>query len=252
MTGGGKVEVIDLKGREVFSHEGRGVAALVEEPHLKIRQIGLEPSTEVPMHTADAPVTLQVMRGEGLFCAGARSIRMGPGKLLRIPQGVLMGIRNDSDSQLVFLVIKTPQAAEPSRDAAVPADRPSPSAEPAPAAAEPASEPAQEAVQASKAGTFVNLIEFAPLKPGREEALKEWFQRSSEILARQPGFVSRTLLGPIEGGSRYAAVFEHESKDTFMDMQLSDEREELSRQAESLLLGPSTPHFYETLLSYRK
>jgi hypothetical protein len=37
-----------------------------------------------------------------------------------------------------------------------------------------------------------------------------------------------------------------------MDMQLSDDREELFRQAESLVLGPSTPHFYETLLSYRK
>jgi quercetin dioxygenase-like cupin family protein/heme-degrading monooxygenase HmoA len=218
------VDVIDLKSREVFSHEGRGVAALVEEPYLKIRQVGLEPGTEVPMHTADAPVTLQVMRGEGVFTAGARNVRMGPGKLLRIPKGVLMGIRNESTDPLVFLVIKTPLAMEPAR----------------------------EECQAAKPGSFVNLIDFAPLKPGKEEALREWFQRSSEILARQPGFVSRTLLGPIEGGSRYAAVFEHESKETFMDMQLSDEREELARQAESLLLGPSTPHFYETLLSYRK
>jgi quercetin dioxygenase-like cupin family protein/heme-degrading monooxygenase HmoA len=222
--GGVKVEVIDLASREVFSHEGRGVAALVEESYLKIRQVGLEPGTEVPMHTADAPVTLQVMRGEGVFVAGARNVRMGPGKLLRIPEGVLMGIRNESAAPLVFLVIKTPQP-------------PPPAAETSPAA---------------RPGTFVNLIEFAPLKPGREEALKDWFQRSSEILAKQPGLVSRTLLGPIEGGSRYAALVEHESKETFMDMQLSDDREELSRQAENLLLGPSTPHFYETILSFRK
>ena len=89
--GGEKVDVIDLKSREVFSHEGRGVAALVEEPNLKIRQIGLEPGKEVPVHTADAPVTLQVVRGEGVFSAGEESVRMGPGKLLRIPEGASMG-----------------------------------------------------------------------------------------------------------------------------------------------------------------
>lgn len=218
------MDVIDLKSREVFSHEGRGVAALVEEPYLKIRQVGLEPGKEVPVHTADAPVTLQVVRGEGVFSAGKESVRMGPGKLLRIPEGASMGIRNESAKPLVFLVIKTPLAAGPVRDSAL----------------------------AGKPGTFVNMIDFAPLKPGKEESFREWFHHSSEIFAKHPGFVSRTLLGPIEGGSRYAAVVEHESKETFMDMQLSDDREELFRQAEPLVLGPSTPHFYETLLSYRK
>ena len=87
------MDIIDLKSREVFSHEGRGVAALVEEPNLKISQVGLEPGKEVPVHTADAPVTLQVVRGEGVFSAGKGSVRMGPGKLLRIPEGAAMGIR---------------------------------------------------------------------------------------------------------------------------------------------------------------
>ena len=64
------MDVIDLKSREVFSHEGRGVAALVDEPNLKIRQVGLEPGKEVPVHMADAPVTVQVVRGEGVFSAG--------------------------------------------------------------------------------------------------------------------------------------------------------------------------------------
>ena len=50
------MDVVDLKSREVFSHEGRGVAALVDEPNLKIRQVGLEPGKEVPVHMADAPV----------------------------------------------------------------------------------------------------------------------------------------------------------------------------------------------------
>ena len=218
------MDVIDLKSREVFGNEGRGVAVLVEESNLKIRQIGLEPGKEVPVHTADAPATLQVIHGEGIFSSGGESVRMGPGTLLRIPEGASMGIRNESANPLVFLVIKTPLAAGSDRNSAL----------------------------SQNPGTFVNLIDFAPLKPGKEDSFRVWFHHSSEVLAKHPGFVSRTLLGPIEGGSRHTAVVEHESKETFMDMQLSDDRAELFRQAESLLLGPSTPHFYETLLSYRK
>ena len=218
------MDVIDLKSREVFSHEGRGVAALVDEPNLKIRQVGLEAGKEVPIQRADAPVTIQVVHGEGVFSAEGESVRIRSGKLLRIPKGAMMGIRNESTNPLVFLVIKTPLADDPDRDS----------------------------VLSEKPGTFVNLIDFAPPKPGKEETFREWFHHSSRVFAKHPGFISRTLLGPIDGGSRYAAVVEHESKETFMDMHLSDDREELFQQVEPLVLGSSTPHFYETLLSYRK
>ncbi len=218
------MDVIDLKSREVFSHEGRGVAALVDEPHLKINQVGLEPGKIVPVHVADAPVTVHVLHGEGTFSAGDETVRMGPGKLLRIQKGVSMGIRNESMEPLVFLVIKTPLADGPAPDSLL----------------------------ATKPGTFVNLVDFAPPKPGKEEAFQEWFYNSSQVFAKHPGFISRSLLGPIEGGNRYATVIEHESKETFMDMHLSDDRENLFQQVGSLVLGSSTPHFYETLLSYRK
>jgi quercetin dioxygenase-like cupin family protein/heme-degrading monooxygenase HmoA len=217
------MEIIDLHSREVFSHEGRGVASLVEEPNLKIRQIGLEPGKAVPVHTADAPVTIQVVRGEGVFFVEGETVRMGPGKLLRIPPGASMGIVNDSEASLVILVIKAPLLEHSSR----------------------------ESVVGSRKGIFINLVDFAPLKPGKEEAFREWFRHSSEVFARHKGFISRTLLGPIEGGARYAAIVEHESKETFMDMHLSDDREELTRQTEPLILGESKPHFYELLDSHR-
>ncbi|MDA8124434.1 MAG: antibiotic biosynthesis monooxygenase [Deltaproteobacteria bacterium] len=218
------METIDLKSREIFGDEGRGIAVLVDEPTLKIRQIGLEPGKHVPLHQADAPVTIQVVRGEGVFSADGKSLRMGTGTLLRIPLGASMGIANTSEDVLVFLVIKTPLPKAPPREAAL----------------------------GGKVGSFVNLIDFAPPKPGKLEAFLEWFRRSNEVFARHPGFLSRTLLGPIEGGSRYAAVVEHESKETFMDMQLSDDREELFHQVEPLLLGTSKPLFYELLGSFRK
>jgi quercetin dioxygenase-like cupin family protein/heme-degrading monooxygenase HmoA len=218
------MDMIDLKSREIFSHEGRGVAALVEEPGLKIRQIGLEPGREVPLHEADAPVTIQVIHGEGLFTVQEDTIRMGPGKLLRIRMGDSMGILNDSTLPLVLLVIKTPLQDGPRKESSL----------------------------SSFAGVFVSFIEFAPLKPGKEELFMEWFRYSSETFAKHPGFISRTLLGPIEGGNRYVAVIEHESKESFMDMYLSDDREQLFRQVEPLFLGESKPHFYETLVSHRR
>ncbi len=218
------MDIIDLKSREVFGNEGRGIAAIVEEPHLTIRQLGLEPGKSVPVHTTDAPVTIQVIRGEGVFIEDGSSFRIGPGKLLRIAKGVAMGIANDSDKPLVVLAIRTLLSEGATRETAL----------------------------GGKAGSFVNLVDFAPVKPGKQEIFLDWFRRSSEVFARHSGFISRTLLGPIEGGSRYAAIVEHESKETFMDMHLSDDRAQLFQEVEPLFLGTSVPHFYELLVSYRK
>jgi len=217
------MEIINLHSREVFSNEGRGVAVIVEEPNLKIDQIGLEPGKAVPVHKVDAPMTIQVVRGDGLFFVAGESFGIGPGKLLRIPAGSSLGILNNSEASLVFLVIKTPpQEAIPG-----------------------------QSFLNSQAGAFVNLVDFAPPKPGKEEAFQEWFRHSSEVFAKHPGFISRTLLGPIEGSSRYAAIVEHESKETFMDMHLSDDRVELFQEVEPLILGESKPHFYRLLTSHR-
>ena len=166
------MDIIDLKSREVFGNDGRGIAALVEEPHLTIRQLGLEPGKSVPVHTTDAPVTIQVVRGEGVFIENGESFRIGPGKLLRIARGVSMGIANDSDEPLVILAIRTPLPEEAPRDTAL----------------------------GGKAGAYVNFVDFAPVKPGKQEVFLDWFRRSSEVFARHRGFISRTLLAPDRRG----------------------------------------------------
>jgi quercetin dioxygenase-like cupin family protein len=212
------MQMIDLPSREVFGEGGCGVAGLIEEPHLRISQIGLEAGKRIPVQQTETPVTLQVVRGEGTFTVDGESVRMGPGKMLHVGRGATLGVVNGSAAPLVFLTIETPQA---------------------------------DAKQA-RAGSFVNIVEFAPLKPNKQEAFLDWFRRSSEVFARHRGFLSRTLLGPIEGGSGYAAIIEHESKETFMDMHLSDDRMVLFKQVEPLVLGESKPRFYETLISLRK
>ena len=70
-------------------------------------------------------------------------------------------------------------------------------------------------------GTFVNLVNFPPIRPGKEAEFLEWFRWSNELYSKHKGFISRTLLKPTEGNPNYAAIVEHESEETFMAMHLS-------------------------------
>jgi quercetin dioxygenase-like cupin family protein len=102
------MERINLKEKEVFKKEGRGMANVVDEPYLLINQVCLEPGQSVPKHLANSNVTLQVISGEGTFFIGKEKDKAGPGNLLRVPLNSPMSIQNESLERLVFLVIKTP------------------------------------------------------------------------------------------------------------------------------------------------
>jgi quercetin dioxygenase-like cupin family protein/heme-degrading monooxygenase HmoA len=219
------MERINLKEKEIFKKEGRGMANVVDEPYLLINQVCLEPGQNVPEHRANSNVTLHVLFGEGSFSIGKEKVKAGQGNLLRIPLNSPMGIQNESQERLVFLVIKTPHPDAINKDALEDKNR---------------------------EGRFVNLINFPPLKPEKDGEFREWFRHSSELFAKHQGFISRTLLKSTVGATRYAAVVEHESKETFMAMHLSDERQMLFKKIETLIDGMPEPNFYDVVVSYRK
>lgn len=219
------MERINLKEKEVFKKEGRGMAGLVDEPYLLINQVCLEPGQNVPEHQANSNVTLQVVSGEGTFTIDGEKVTAGAGNLLRIPLNSPMSIQNESPGRLVFLVIKTPHPDALQKES--PADK-------------------------NSVGRFVNLISFPALKPGKEKEFREWFGHSSELFSNHQGFISRTLLKSTEGTDEYAAIVEHESKETFMAMHLSDDRQALFKKVETLIEGGPEPHFYEIVVSFRK
>ncbi|MCX5819447.1 MAG: antibiotic biosynthesis monooxygenase [Deltaproteobacteria bacterium] len=219
------MERINLKEKEVFKKEGRGMANLVDEPYLLINQVCLEAGQNVPEHQANSNVTLQVISGEGTFFIGKEQVKAGPGNLLRVPLNSPMSIQNESPERLVFLVIKTPHPDAVKKDS--PEDK-------------------------TREGRFVNLIKFPAVKPGKEKEFRDWFGHSSELFAKHQGFISRTLLKSTEGTGRYAAVVEHESKETFMAMHLSDERKMLFKKIETLIDGMPKPDFYEVVATRRK
>jgi quercetin dioxygenase-like cupin family protein/heme-degrading monooxygenase HmoA len=219
------MELINLKDKEMFKKEGRGMANVIDEPYLLINQVCLEPGQNVPEHQANSNVTIQVIFGEGTFSIGKEKVKVGPGNLLRVPLNSPMSIQNESLERLVFLVIKTPHPDAMKKDS--PEDK-------------------------NRAGRFVNLIKFPAVKPGKEKEFREWFGHSSELFAKHQGFISRTLLKSTEDTGRYAAVVEHESKETFMAMHLSDERQMLFRNVETLIDGMPEPHFYEVVATQHK
>lgn len=99
---------------------------------------------------------------------------------------------------------------------------------------------------------FVNIVEFPPIKKGKEEEFKKWFAWSNSIYKKFDGFISRRLLKPTKGKVNYAAIVEHESKETFMAMHLSEERQKAWENVEPLLDGSPTPHFYDVIISAEK
>jgi len=99
---------------------------------------------------------------------------------------------------------------------------------------------------------FVNIIEFPPIKKGKEEEFKKWFEWSNTVYEKFEGFISRRLLKPTKGKRKYAAIVEHESEKTFMEMHLSDDRQKAWAKVEPLLGGTPTPYFYEVIITSRK
>ncbi|MBP1765345.1 MAG: antibiotic biosynthesis monooxygenase [Firmicutes bacterium] len=93
---------------------------------------------------------------------------------------------------------------------------------------------------------LVNIVFFPPIKEGKDAEFRNWFVWTNEEYAKHKGFISRRLLKPQEGGN-YAAIVEHESKETFMAMHSSPIHEAAQKKILPLLDGYPKPHFYEVV-----
>jgi heme-degrading monooxygenase HmoA len=99
---------------------------------------------------------------------------------------------------------------------------------------------------------FVNIIEFSPIKKGKEDEFKKWFEWSNTVYEKFDGFISRRLLKPTKGKKNYVAIVEHESEKTFMAMHTSDERQKAWAKVEPLLEKSPTPRFYKVVIASEK
>lgn len=94
---------------------------------------------------------------------------------------------------------------------------------------------------------FVVIINFPPIKAGKDAEFLEWFAWTNETFGNHRGFVARRLLKPMKGGN-YAAIVEHESEETFMAMHNSPAHAEAAERVGPLFDGHPTPEFYEVII----
>ena len=63
---------------------------------------------------------------------------------------------------------------------------------------------------------FVAIVRFPSIKPEQDNEFREWFNWSTQLLKKSPGFISRRLLAGKD--QDYVAIVEHSRYDTFMAM----------------------------------
>ncbi len=90
----------------------------------------------------------------------------------------------------------------------------------------------------------MNIVLFS-IKKGKEQEFQDWFKESNAVFSKFDGFISRTLL--ISANGAYAAIVKHRSKDTFMKMEASKERNELRAKVFPILEAEPKPSFYEVV-----
>ncbi|GEM_PF-166045 len=99
--------------KEVPYTEGRmGSRQLVNEKPLLVMQIALKPGQQVPLHKANSNVHLLVLEGDVIVTLDGREFPAPRGTLLPVAFQTPMTIRNDTDSNASFIVLKTPNPSE--------------------------------------------------------------------------------------------------------------------------------------------
>ncbi len=93
---------------------------------------------------------------------------------------------------------------------------------------------------------FVVIINFPPIKEGKDDEFREWFAWTNKEFANYEGFIGRRLLKPVKGGT-YAAIMEHKSRETFVAMSDSSAHAKAAERAALLFDGQPTVQFYEVI-----
>ena len=92
-----------------------GKRQLVDEKHLLVMQVALQPGQQVPQHNANSNVHLLIIEGQVIVTLDGKDTGAVKGTLLPIAIQTLMSIRNDSQENASFLILKSPNPSEMGR-----------------------------------------------------------------------------------------------------------------------------------------
>ena len=89
-----------------------GKRQLVDETHLLVMQVVLQPGQQVPPHNANSNVHLLIVEGQVIVTLDGKDTAAAKGSLLPIAIRTPMSIRNDSQENASFLIFKSPNPSE--------------------------------------------------------------------------------------------------------------------------------------------
>jgi quercetin dioxygenase-like cupin family protein len=95
-----------------FQDEKMGSRKLVDEKYLQLMQAALKPGQSVPQHNANSNVHILVVRGEVVINLDGTDVLAREGSLVPVIHKTAMNIKNKSDRDASFLIIKTPNPSE--------------------------------------------------------------------------------------------------------------------------------------------
>ncbi len=95
-----------------YQDKGMGKKKLVDEKYLLMMQAALKPGQEVPQHTANSNVHIVVIKGKVVINLAGEKITAEEGDLIPVAFGTPMNIKNLSDENATFLILKTPNPSE--------------------------------------------------------------------------------------------------------------------------------------------
>ena len=95
-----------------YNQEFMGKRKLVNEDYLLMMQAALKPGQSVPQHDADSNVHLLVLSGEVVIDLAGKTMKAVKGDLVPVASKTPMNIKNLSEADATFLIIKTPHPAK--------------------------------------------------------------------------------------------------------------------------------------------
>ena len=91
-----------------YNDKGMGKQKLVDEDYLWMMQAALKPGQEVPQHNANSNVHIIVLDGEVVINLSGKEITAKQGDLVPVAFKTPMNIKNKSQANATFLIVKTP------------------------------------------------------------------------------------------------------------------------------------------------
>ncbi len=111
---------VSLLDQVPYRDEGMGSRKVVDEKHVMMMQVALKPGQKVPEHKANSNVHILVLKGAVIANLAGTDVAVKEGDLLPIAFGTVMQIRNDSQDNATFLIVKTPNPSEMTAPPATP------------------------------------------------------------------------------------------------------------------------------------